>query len=364
MTRLLNFLEHAARLWLDYIFRRRSVGMALITLGVGLLIAVISGFVFKLTVPTAQGPFALSFSTDTGAAAWLTYGLTGIGVGLIAIGLLRLREELRAAGRKRTVAIELRGLRDWNGAPLIDAISEFKEGRRDEVVIDVRQGVTDGKIIDAEVALTKLAALRPRLETIEAGRDRRDITYVAGGLGPVPFTFLLGLLVDDESPVTIMDWHRDHLVWRELTEPDDGKRFAVTGVNDALGATAVAIAISSSYSVDAEAVRAKLNRIPIVRLDLEGRSTTSHWSGPKQAALAAQFRETVLQLANTGTKQIHLFFAGPASLVLRFGMTYDKRNLPAVTVYQFDQSAVPPFPWGVEMPVAGKAAATVVRQPC
>lgn len=361
MNRFSNFAEYVGRLWADYTFRRRSVGMALVTAGLGFIAILVAGLAINLVVPTSRGVIRFTFSNDAGLGSELTYGLVALGLALVGFGVSRLLKEWRLSDRQRVVAIELRGLRDWTGAPLIDAVPQSFQGRREEICIDVRQGVIDGEVFSPEVAFARLHALRPRIETIENGADRRDITYVAGGLGPVPFTFLLGVLVDDESHVTIMDWHRDRLVWCELTEPDDGKRFAITGVNDALGAAAVAIAISSSFSVETDAVRAKLSGIPIVRLDLEGRSTTSHWSGAKQAALAAQFREMVLELANAGTKQIHLFFAGPASLVLRFGMTYDKRNLPAVTVYQFDQSAVPPFPWAVEMPVAGKAAATVAR---
>ena len=58
-------------------------------------------------------------------------------------------------------------------------------------------------------------------------------------------------------------------------------------------------------------------------------------------------------------KEVHLIFAGPSSLVARFGSHYDKRNLPSVIVYQYEQQAEPPFPWGIRMPVAGLKQAEI-----
>lgn len=49
-------------------------------------------------------------------------------------------------------------------------------------------------------------------------------------------------------------------------------------------------------------------------------------------------------------------YAGkPASLSLRFGTVYDKRNLPSLTVNQFEQADPKKFPWAIRMPVAGLA---------
>lgn len=361
MKRLWNLLEFVVRLWAEWTFRRRSIGMALVNAGLTFIGVLIAGFAINFALPTSEGVVRFSFSSDAGLGSGVTLGLIGVGVVLILFGVWRIQKEWGLADRRRVVAIELRGLRDWSGPPLMDGIPQSIEGRREPIAIDLRQGVNDGEIVSPEAALGRLHALRSRVETIENGLDRRDISYVVGGLGSVPFTFLLGVLVDDEIPITIMDWYRDGLRWRELDEPDDGKRFAVIGLDQARGARVIAVAISSSYTVETDAIRAKLSNVPVVRLDLDGRSTNSHWSTAKQAALAAQFRETILELANTGAKQIHLFFAGPSSLVLRFGMTYDKRNLPALTVYQFDQSVSPPFPWAIEMPVAGKQAASVAR---
>ncbi|EIZ79805.1 2-methylthioadenine synthetase [Novosphingobium sp. Rr 2-17] len=73
----------------------------------------------------------------------------------------------------------------------------------------------------------------------------------------------------------------------------------------------------------------------------------------KQQRLAQQFLDTVMDLARQGVTEISLFLASPASLSLRLGTVYDKRNLPRLTVNQFEQADPKKFPWAVVMPVAG-----------
>ena len=98
---------------------------------------------------------------------------------------------------------------------------------------------------------------------------------------------------------------------------------------------------------------------PIVRMNLQDRSTASHWSEEKQQRLAQQFRDTVIALAAEGVGEIALFLAAPASLALRLGTVYDRRNLPRLAVNQFEQADPRKFPWMVWMPVAGAAEARV-----
>lgn len=355
-------LTYTWRRFVDFWTRARSQGYALIFLGVGLLAALAAGISFDVAIPTPGGPGKLSFDTGASVAAGVTYLAAAVAGLLILVGVWRCFEEWKAADRKRVFAIELRGLRDWSGPPLTESTPVRLIGRRELVAIDMRQKVKDGLIVDADVAVARVALLRQELASRESGVDRRDISYILGGLAPVPLTFLAGVLVDDETPITIMDWDRQNKLWRELDEADDGFRFQVTGLDTlAAGAPAVVLTISASYGVNIVGAQAKHPDIPLVHLALDQASTTSHWSETKQQALAQQFLDVALALERRGVREIHLFFAGPSSLVLRFGMTYDKRNLPSLIVYQYEQNQTPPFPWGVRMPVAGIEFATVVR---
>lgn len=360
MNRMSNY-TYILRKFVDWWTRVRSIPYGLIYLGVGLLIAVLAGLSFSLNIPTAYGPLAFSFSTDAGLAAWLTYAIVLVAILLIVIGIARLRQEWAASDRRRVFVIELRGLRDWNGPPLSESVPNVLIGRRELVPIDVRQKVSDGQIIQPEMALQRVSMLRTELDSRENGLDRKDISYVFGGLAPVPLTFLAGVLIDDESPVTIMDWDRHQKRWRELDGTDDGNRFRVSGLETiGTGSTTAVVAISASYKVDVAGARAKCGPVPLVHLELENASTDSHWSEEKQQALSKQFLDVAVDLAGRGIRDIHLFFAGPSSLVARFGSHYDKRNLPAPIVYQYEQGQNPPFPWGVRMPVAGVVKAEIV----
>jgi len=206
-----------------------------------------------------------------------------------------------------------------------------------------------------------VCALPDDLRRREAGLDRNDITCVFGGLAPVPLTFLAGILADDEGKLVIMDWDRHAGSWRLLTEPDDGKRFAVSEIKELVtGSLDAALAVSVSYGIDLKDVRSRVQDMPIVSVTLEGGNTEAHWSECKIAALGRQFLEVLGELNGRGVKRVHLFLAAQSSVVFRFGRLYDRRNLPELVVYQFERGKAAAYPLGVLMPVAGISAPEIV----
>ena len=250
--------------------------------------------------------------------------------------------------------MEARGLRDTSGTPLVESIPSSWKGHRDQILIDIRQRIKDGEIVAPEAALADIISLTSDLRRREGGLDRNDFMLVYGGLTPVPFTFLTGVLIDDENSVRIFDWDRHAGAWRQLDGTDDGKRFKSAELSQVPdGIQEVALVVSVSYGVNANDVRAKVGKVPIVTLDLEDGSPNCHWSEEKQIALGKQFLNTVIGLGNRGVQRIHLFLAAQNSVVFRFGRLYDKRNLPEVVVYQFQRDETPPYPWGILMPVSG-----------
>ena len=302
--------------------------------------------------------FEVNFESAGGTPVLLVYGVSSVGLLLILFGIgwevVRYRAERRCLDRKKVVVIEAQGLRDTVGTPLIEAIPSNLAGHRNNVLVDLRQGIKDGEITAPEAAISQLVSLPGDLKRRVNGFDRRDIEYVYGGLAPVPLTFLTGVLMDDECAVTVFDWDRYVGTWRELDGSDDGRRFSCSGLEDIpLGIQEVAVAVSVSYGVIEEDVRAKLGKIPLVELKLEGGSPDCHWPEEKQRVLGAQFVQTMINIGNRGIERIHLFLAAQNSVVFRFGRLYDKRNLPEIIVYQYQRSAEPPYPWGVLMPVSG-----------
>ncbi|MBA3068114.1 MAG: SAVED domain-containing protein [Hyphomonas sp.] len=345
---------------IEWVFRRKSRGLATLKVGVTLLITVIAGLTLSISVPTPSGQFTLGWG-NSGVDPALSLALVGVALAIVCVGIVLLLKEVAGEERKRVFVVELQGLRDWNGPPLVDHIPSSLVGRRDQIPVDMRQRVQDGVIVDPTVALSKITSLRNDLATREAGMDRRDFSYVVGGLAPVPLTFLTGILLDDETPITFMDWDRHARAWDSLNNPDDGTRFSVEGLS-ALNAPLeeVVLAVSASYAVDIANAQALFPNLPLVQLRMEGATATSHFSVPKQIALGKQFFDTCLKLHSQGATKLHLFLAAPSSLTLRFGTLYDKRNLPPVVVYQYEQGKSQPFRWAVEMPVAGVPHARIL----
>ncbi|MFM5163538.1 SAVED domain-containing protein [Aeromonas rivipollensis] len=355
--------NYFVRSFIDWIFRRRSVGVLLIRIGVPFLGLVLLGLTVGVTIPTSNGPFVFSWDSASGGAETLSWGVFIIATIIVLLGVILIIRDIRRESREKVIVIEARGLRDWQGLSLEKAIPSSISGRRELVMVDVRQGIIDGQIVSPDAALRRLASLPDDIARRCDGLDRSDISFVLGGLAPVPLLFLLGVVVDDESRTFIMDWDRKTHTWCLLDDEDDGKRFIVTGL-DAIttGVNRVALCVSASYDVLNADVSLVEAGVPIVRMDLEERGISSNWSEQKQQQLSQQFLDIVMLLARQGVTEISLFLAAPASISLRFGTLYDKRNLPRLEVNQYEQSDPRKFPWSVRMPVAGIRQAELIQR--
>ena len=203
----------------------------------------------RIVIPTENGSFLFSWDT-TGGAATLSWAVLLVATAIVLLGAALVIGEYRRENRQKVVVIEARRLRDWAGEPLEKAVPITFRGRRDPVSVDVRQGLVDGQIVDPDRALRRLSSLPDDVARRVGGQNRADISFVLGGLAPIPYLFLLGVIVDDEHRTLFMDWDRNRHVWRPLDEDDDGRRFNFTGL-DAIptGATRAALCISVSYDV-------------------------------------------------------------------------------------------------------------------
>lgn len=337
---------------IEWIFRRKSFAALLLKSAVVVGIATVSGTAFNLTIPTSMGP--LSLGTGNAVAPVWAFGVP-VSITLFIWSFIARRTEDRATDRKRVLAIELRGLRDIQGTPLVGAIPNNILGRREQILVDTRQRVEDGFVTDPHVALRRLLELPNSLKSVTDGVDRTDITIVFGGLAPVPLTFLAGVLIDDEGQCEVVDWDRHAKQWRPLLERDDGVRFEIDEIERVSpNAPSVCLAVSMSYAADIGAIREEFAGVPIVEMRLPARGTETHWSGKKQEALARQFLDVAMRLADAGVNEIHLVLAAPSSFVFRLGRLYDKRNLPAICVYQYEKGLSTKYPWGIQMPVCGR----------
>jgi hypothetical protein len=131
-------------------------------------------------------------------------------------------------------------------------------------------------------------------------------------------------------------------------------------LEDIDGPAEAVLAVSVSCPIRDADLRATFPTLPVVRLNLENPNPNNHWAETKQSRLAEQFLNAAIAMSGRGVARIHLVIAAQNSVVFRLGRAYDKRNLPEVVVYQFENGAAPPYPWGVLMPVRGVRRASIL----
>ncbi|SDF07386.1 SAVED domain-containing protein [Rhodospira trueperi] len=348
---------------IDWWFRITAVERYLIGTGVTLLIAIFGGMPLILEllrfILGAVPERIFHFEAELETIDVLIFGaaLLLIVVG-IAFAIARFIREARAQSKLRNIVIEARGLRDDDGNPLADTVAKHQKGTVVPVLLDLRNRL-DGQVIAPDRALNDITSMQRSVLQNKMDGDRANLTTVYGGLTSVPYTFLTGILLDDEGNIVTYDWDRTQETWRKVEGPDDGAHFQVDGIEAIGDAPEVVLATAFSYPILNDDLATTFD-FPRVKMTLDGMSSDGHWSQQKQNRLAQEFLEVVKNLAGKGVKRLHLVLAAPNSVVFTFGRRYDKRNLPEIVVYQYQRGKPIAYPWGVSMPVAGLDEARVV----
>lgn len=354
-----NFVLKATDWW----FRVTSIERFLLTSAFGLLIAVFAGPPLILTLIRLffdAIPEGVVRAQEVIAAIdiWLLGICSFVIMVALALAIARFRGEAQRNSKKRLLVVEGRGLRDDDGSPLVDVAKSKHPGMPASILLDLRNRL-DGKVIEPARALDEIAAVHRSVKQHKDGADSSDVHLVYGGLTSVPYTFLTGVLLDDEGAISIYDWDRTREDWRNLDCTDDGLSFLVTDIEALETLEEVVLAVAFSYPISAEDLASTFS-VPVVNMTLNGLSSDAHWSQSKQNRLAQEFLETLKLLGAKGAKRVHLILAAPNSVVFTFGRRYDKRNLPEIVVYQYERGQNPSYPWGVKMPVAGVEKAEIV----
>jgi hypothetical protein len=280
----------------------------------------------------------------------------------LVVGLWKALNGIIRESRKKVVCLESRGLLADNTAQLLQQLPRGWGYAHDQSTLELRQSDT-GDVFDPAPLIEDIYRATANIRERCAGYDPRDLTVVYGGRSRVPFTFLLGLLIDDLGKINVMDWDRHDSSWRQLDEEDDGDRFTVCGLDTVADTSEVVLAVGVSYKPRQDLIQRTFSH-PIVTMMLTAVSSENHWSQRKQNELAKQFLQTAKDLGAIGVRKIHLVLPAANSVVFRLGRAYDIHCLPQLAVYHFDSPrAENPYPWGVVMPVgdAEKEQAKVVR---
>ncbi|WP_172682494.1 SAVED domain-containing protein [Cupriavidus sp. HPC(L)] len=368
MTGLLGWFLGQAEKFINWICRPANIGLRVMAAGAGLFAVSMAGN-WVTNFSASQSPWGnLSFqlSNPSGASEFIStlgavFGLIAFFVGA-ALAIHNNRTNCLSA-TKRVIALELRGLADTSDAPLKDAVPGRLVGAPESVLVDVRHHMQAAGCAALDRVLEELNAIPRDVKARCKDFARSDISTVVGGILQVPFLFHVGMLLDDEAQITLMDWERTGKAWRELSEADDGVRFRVIGLEEAAQdrSRQVVVAVSASYAVDEEGIARTFAGLPVVHLSLPVPVPNSLWSEAKQQALCHQFLQTIAQLAGGGAELIHLVVAAPASLVIRLGAAYDVRNFPSAVIYQYERTHGNKYPWGVRLKTHGVVKAEVVE---
>jgi hypothetical protein len=273
---------------------------------------------------------------------------------LMAIGLVweivRSVIEHRQLAKQVVFSIEQRGLVNTSDSPLSEFVQKKYKGQNvANTLIDIRDSLANGTVSQPALALKKFLNLEHSVAERRSNVSAKDFHIVYGGIVPVSFAFLSGYMLDDESKIEVLDWDRQLSSWKELDHiNDDNEKFEKT-TNHAGSKGSIVVAVSFSYHVDEEAINLCFPNIPQVHLKLKEKRFDNHWSNKKQIRLAYDFIEEVKKIMEEGYDDIHLILASQNSVAFRFGQAYDRRNLPQITIYQYEKDRKIPYPWGVSI---------------
>lgn len=354
-TLLLHFFYR----FIDWVFRLKTIPDRLMRAGAALIGVSFGGwFVFGVELSGIRNIQHLSLSLND-APELLTYITFFLGCVSFVFGLcLSIRDHYIDTVKRKVIVIEQRGLRASAGSPLVSSLKKYK-GRKDPISMDIRN--KDGEVENPKMALSEVVQINRDVQQRMANIDPNDVSIVYGGLMPVPFTFLTGMLLDDEGHIDVYDWDRYQKTWRSLNGDDDGDRFQIAGLNDISSDVGeVVLALSVSYSVDLKAIGRCFETIPMIHMELPNVNPSCHWSLVKQQELGKEFFELLVKLKGLGISRVHLIIAAPNSMVFNLGRHYDPRNLPSARIYQYEQSHQVPYPWSVELPTHGRQASIQV----
>ena len=358
-----NLFENFVLKGTDWLFSSKTPEAILLKSGVGILILVygapsIVEIILRLLLDYVPDSYRKTQQLISLIDGWILSICSLIIVTSIAITVYKFILGIKSKKRKKIIVIEGRGLRDDDGSALEAVILKSIEGNIIPILLDLRNNM-DGKVIEPQMAINKIMASHMSIRQHCIG-DRQDLTLVYGGLTSVPYTFLTGVLIDDENNVITYDWDRRHEKWCPLDKIDDGAQFIIQGLNNIGSSEDIVLALAYSYPIDDSNLKNTFT-YPIIKLNLDGMSSDSHWSKDKQNRLSQEFFEVIKQISAHGIKRIHLVMAAPNSVVFTFGRRYDKRNLPEIIVYQFERGESPPYPWGIKMPVSGVAYPQMIQ---
>ena len=180
MHALLNFGAKLLTRIIDFLLRKRSISGALLKYGSVIVVpALASGWALGVMYLDPQHHLRLDLKTTDGIPGWavlivLAFGLI-LMLGGFVIGVRDWRGEKRAENKRKSIVVELRGLHSSPDTPASTAQIGLPKGGRDWQVVDFRPP-SEGQLVDPELALEKMSAIKRSVEAACGGRAKEDVT--------------------------------------------------------------------------------------------------------------------------------------------------------------------------------------------
>lgn len=339
-------------------FLRPSFAGTLVKCGVALEVLSFGGYklIFEYDRYINNGHVAVGISTsETSEIVLNILGIFGA-ILLISgfwIGIKDWAALRRNNSRKKNIIIELRGLSATLNQSLKSSISTTMTGQVDDILVEIGRHVTAGTPSELEKALDKVNNIHTRIETAIAGKDPGDISIHAGTVAPTPFQFLFGVILDDEFSPNVWEYERLKNEWQTLDQNDPS--IVVNELIDPLISsqdTEVVVSVAATFAILDSTISNTWPNLKVAKIENPTATPNSIWTEADQILIVESFLRIMALLKNRGVKKIHLALAASPSICLRLGRHFDQRNLPEVTVYQFDRS-LDRYTWGVEIASIG-----------
>lgn len=182
------------------------------------------------------------------------------------------------------------------------------------------------------------------------GRHVLPARYAVFSLAPIPLIAHLGFLLTDSVEVKYFKFHVDKHSWKwQAVEAESvDLNINVTGIPDDIvyEPCEIAIRISISSHVWEHEVEEVTPGLPIhLHIYVGHPSLTWIRSEAQVEKFATVFRDVLAQIREKvpRCKGVHLFFAGPAPIVLAAGQQINPRMNPPVHLYEYSQQTMPRY---------------------
>jgi hypothetical protein len=198
---------------------------------------------------------------------------------------------------------------------------------------------------------------RKLIEELQSnGRHLMPARYAVFSLAPIPLIAHLGFLLTDSVETRYYKFHVDSQSWKWPVEDPESVdlNIKVTGVPENIidNACDVAIRISISAIVREHDVKEAIPGLPIqIHIFVDHPSTTWIRSLKQVELFATVFRDVLSAIREKlpFCKGIHLFFAGPAPIVLVAGQQINPRMNPPVHLYEFSKRTEPQYQYALSL---------------